>query len=102
MRLIQLVSLKIYDSRGREEGSFFSLATNQGIEQLQETRYVNENVIGDPNFEGLVLGCIEADFRNQILVGKLLTRSIRLIVLCTATLARFQQFLVKLSCKICI
>ena len=42
---------------------------------LQEARYVIESVICDPNFEGLVLGCIEADFRNQILVGKLLTRS---------------------------
>ena len=29
---------------------------------LQEARYVIESVICDPNFEGLVLGCIEADF----------------------------------------
>ena len=44
-------------------------------EALQEARYVIESVICDPNFEGLVLGCIEADFYNQILVGKLLTRT---------------------------
>ena len=29
---------------------------------LQEARYVIESVICDPNFEGLILGCIEADF----------------------------------------
>ena len=34
-----------------------------------------ESVICDPNFEGLALGCIDADFCNQILVGKLLTRT---------------------------
>ena len=55
-----------------------------------------KSVICDPNFEGLDLGCIEADFRNQILVGKLLTRSIRLTFLCTAPLAKFQQIFVKL------
>ena len=66
---------------------------------LQEARYVIESVIGDPNFEGLVLGCIEADFRNQILVGKLLTRSIRLLFLCTAPLAKFQLIFVKLFAK---
>ena len=38
----------------------------------------------DPtNFRGLVLGGIEAKFRYQILVGKLLTRSIRFTLLCT-------------------
>ena len=31
---------------------------------LQEARYVIESVICDPNFEGLVLGSIEADFCN--------------------------------------
>ena len=29
------------------------------------------------NFRGLILGCIEVIFPNQILVGKLLTRSVR-------------------------
>jgi len=29
---------------------------------LQEVRYVIECVICDRNFEGLVLGCVEADF----------------------------------------
>jgi len=66
---------------------------------IQEARYVIKSVICDPNFEGLVLGCIEADFCNQILVGKLLTRSIRLIFFCTAPLAKFQQFFDKLFAK---
>ena len=61
---------------------------------LQEAQCVIESVIGDPNFEWLVLGCIEADFRTQILVGKHLTRSIILIVLCTAPLAKFLQIFV--------
>merc|ERR1719161_2828280 len=47
----------------------------RGRAGLQEARYVIESVICDPNFEGLVLGCIEADFCNQILVGKLSPRS---------------------------
>ena len=71
---------------------------NQSI-KLQEARYVIESVICDPNFEGLVLGCIEADFRNQILVGKLLTRSIRLTFLCTAPLAKNPQIFVELLAK---
>ena len=58
--------------------------------------YVIESVICDPNFEGLVLGCIEADFCNQVLVGKLLTRCIRLMFLCTAPLAKFQRIFVEL------
>ena len=40
--------------------------------RLQEARYVIESVIGDPNFEGLVLVYIAADFRNEILVGEAL------------------------------
>ena len=36
---------------------------------LQEVRSVIDSVIRDRNFEGLVLGCIEADFCNQILVS---------------------------------
>ena len=54
------------------------------------------SVIYDLNFQGFVLGRIEANFRNQIFVGKLLTRSIRLIFLCTAPLAKFQQIFIKL------
>ena len=38
---------------------------------------VIESVMCDRNFGGLVLGCIEADFCNNILVGKLVTRSIK-------------------------
>ena len=34
-----------------------------------------ETVVHSSNFRRLVLSCIDADFRNQILVGKLLTRS---------------------------
>ena len=45
------------------------------------------------NFRGLVLGCIEAKVRNQILVRKLFTRSIILlvIVLCTSPTPKIQQ-----------
>ena len=32
------------------------------LEELQDARYVIKSVICDPNFERLVLGCIEADF----------------------------------------
>ena len=43
-----------------------------------------------PNFERLVLGCIEGKFCNHILVGKLLTRSIGLTVLCTSPSSEFR------------
>ena len=38
-------------------------------EEAVRARYVIKSVICDPNFDGLVLGCIETDFCNQILVG---------------------------------
>ena len=44
-----------------------------------------------PNFERLVLGCIDADFCDQILVGKLSTRSTRCTYLCTAQISKFQE-----------
>ena len=43
--------------------------------------------ICDPNFARLVLGCLESDFRNQILVGKLLTRSMRFTSFHTSLIA---------------
>ena len=53
-----------------------------------------------PNFERLVLGCIEADFCNQILVGKLSPRSTRFAFLCTAQIAKFRQKTVRLFAKL--
>ena len=38
---------------------------------------MNNEMNFPPNFERLVLGCIDADFCKQILNGKLLTRSTR-------------------------
>ncbi len=38
---------------------------------------MNNELKFPPNFERLVLGCIDAEFCKQILVGKLLTRSTR-------------------------
>ena len=42
------------------------------------------------NIERLVLGCIEAEFCKQILVGKLLTRSTRCPRFCTAQHSKCQ------------
>jgi len=39
------------------------------------------------NFARLVLGCIGADVRDQVFVGKLLTRSVR----CTSPIAFFSK-----------
>ena len=60
--------------------------------------------ICDPNPAGLTLGWmdgwktaigfVEADFRNQILVGKLLSRPIRFTYFRTSTIATFQQHFV--------
>ena len=40
-------------------------------------RRINNDLNFPPNFERLVLGCIDADFCKSILVGKLLTRFTR-------------------------
>ena len=42
-------------------------------------------------FTGLVLGCIEAKFCKQILVGKLLTRSTRFTCFCAAPISKVQR-----------
>ena len=44
------------------------------------------------NFEGLVLGCIGGDFRKQVLVGKLLTRSITIKCSFTFPISKYQHF----------
>ena len=43
------------------------------------------------DFGRLVLGCINADFCDQILVGKLSTRSTRCTYFCTAQISKFQE-----------
>ena len=49
-----------------------------------------------PNFGGLVLGCIEADFCNQVLILQDFSRSTRFSILCTDQISKFQQKIVKL------
>ena len=43
------------------------------------------------NFRGLVNGCIEADFRNQILIRQRFSRSTRFKNLCTAPNSNFRK-----------
>ena len=43
------------------------------------------------SFERLALSCIDADFCDQILVGKLSTRSTRCTFFCTALISKFQE-----------
>ena len=54
-------------------------------------RRMNNDLNFPPNFEGLVLVCIDADFCKWILVGKLLTRSTRCTCFCTAQTSIFQK-----------
>jgi len=44
-----------------------------------------------PNLERLVLGCIDADFCNQILILLHFSRSTRLAFLCTAPISKIQS-----------
>ena len=44
-----------------------------------------------PNFEGLVLFCIEAKICIQILIFQYFSRSRRFAILCTAQISKFQQ-----------
>ena len=56
----------------------------ENVPMLDLTQLSNSSNSLLANFRGLVLFAIEAKFRNQILVGKLLTRSIRFTFLCTS------------------
>ena len=49
------------------------------------------------NFRRLVLGCIEADFCNQILIFQHFSRSTRFAILRTAQISKFQQILQNLA-----
>ena len=44
-----------------------------------------------PNFEGLVLGCIDSYDSNQILILQGFSRSTRFAFFCTAQISKFQQ-----------
>ena len=57
----------------------------------QLRRRMNNELNFHPNFERLVLGCIDADFCKSILVGKLLTRSTRFTYFCTAQALKFRN-----------
>ena len=49
-----------------------------------------------PNFRGLVLFCIEADFCTQIRIFQHFSRTTRFALLCTAPISKFEQNFVKL------
>ena len=58
---------------------------------LRKMRRMKKWIESPPNFERLVLGCVEANFCNWILVRKLLTRSTRFTYFCTAQTSIVQQ-----------
>ena len=49
-----------------------------------------------PNFRGLVLFCIEADFCTQIRILQHFSRTTRFAILCTDSISKFEQNFVKL------
>ena len=49
-----------------------------------------------PNFRGLVLFCIEADFCTQIRILQHFSRTTRFAILCTASISKFERSIVKL------
>ena len=57
----------------------------------------SQRLAGWPNFTGLVLCCIEADFCNQIVIFQHFSRSTRLSRLCTSRNSKSQQIFVKYS-----
>ena len=74
-------------------------------------RELNSELNIHPNLERLVLGCINADFINQILILLNFSRSARFAHLCTAPNSKFQQnlphflqieYYMKLDCSICL
>ena len=54
-----------------------------------------------PNFRGLVLFCIEADFCTQIRIFQHFSRTTRIAILCTAPISKFEQNFVKLLSDFC-
>ena len=63
-------------------------------------RGLNNELNHPPNFERLVLFCIEAKFCNQILIGKHFSRSTRFAILCTAQISKFRLKIVKFFAKL--
>ena len=49
-----------------------------------------------PNFRGLVLFCIKADFCTQIRIFQHFSRTTRFAILCTAPISKFEQNIVNL------
>ena len=57
---------------------------------------MNNELNFPPNFERLVLGCIDADFCKEIVVGKLSPRSTQCIRLHRSSISKFQPKLVNI------
>ena len=60
---------------------------------------MNNELNHPPNFEGLVLGCMDSYDSDQRLILKGIERSTRLAFLCTAQTSKFQQKSVKLFAR---
>ena len=86
--------VKAEAERVKAEAEQAKAATQLQAAELR--RRMNDELNFPPNFERLVLGCIDADFCKQILVGKLLTRSTRFTYFCTAQISKFQPKIVNI------
>ena len=84
---------------GREAGG-------PGLVERFDTEFNTDFSAKSPNFRGLVLFCIEADFCAQIRifqhfltrrlkVSQQFSRTIRFAILCTAPISKFEQIVVK-------
>ena len=61
-----------------------------------DTEFNSDFSAKSPNFRGLVLFCIEADFCTQIRIFQHFSRTTRFAILCTSAISKFKKKFVKL------
>ena len=70
-------------------------ATKNLVERF-DTEFNPDFSAKSPNFRGLVLFCIEADFCTQIRILQHFSRTTRFAILCTASISKFELNFVKI------
>ena len=85
-------------NRGRRHPGYLVHWSSPGRSLVErfDTEFNPDFSAKSPNFRGLVLFCIEADFCTQIRIFQHFSRTTRFAILCTAPISKFERNFVKL------
>ena len=78
--------------RGERDGDALRVRLRRagGLVERFDTEFNTDFSGKSPNFRGLVLFCIEADFCTQIRIFQHFSRTTRFAILCTAPISKFE------------